>query len=85
LSAVSEAIGLEIVAFNGNYTGAIIFTGFMYIGAAVSLWLVRTWKIGEMEKQAAIDGTGKCDGNGAVKEEFKRSAFVKRMFMWRKV
>jgi hypothetical protein len=57
----------------------------MYIGAAVSLWMVRTWKIGELEKQAAIDGKGKGDGNGAVGTEFKRSAFVKRMFTWRKV
>jgi hypothetical protein len=73
------------VALNGNYTGAIIFTGFMYTGAAVSLWLVRTWKIGELEKQAAIDGEGKGDGNGAVGKEFKRSAFLKRMFAWRKV
>jgi hypothetical protein len=51
----------------------------------VSLWMVRTWKIGELEKQAAIDGKGKGDGNGAVGTEFKRSAFVKRMFTWRKV
>ncbi|KAI1676102.1 MFS-1 domain containing protein [Pyrenophora tritici-repentis] len=30
---VSEPIGLEIVAFNGgSYTGAILFTGWMYIG-----------------------------------------------------
>ncbi|RAR10534.1 hypothetical protein DDE83_005038 [Stemphylium lycopersici] len=53
--AVSEAIGLEIVAFNGgSYTGAILFTGWMYIGAAVFLWLVRTWKIGEDEENEAL-------------------------------
>ncbi|KAF1915157.1 major facilitator superfamily domain-containing protein [Ampelomyces quisqualis] len=82
----SEAIGLEIVAFNnGSYTGAILFTGFMYIGAAVSLWLVRSWKIGELEKQAAIDGKGDGDADGAVPEGFKRSTFVKRLVTWRKV
>lgn len=78
----SEAIGLEIVAFNGgSYIGAILFTGFMYIGAAVSLWLVRAWKIGEQERQAAIDGKG----DGDVPQGFKRSPFVKRLVAWRKV
>lgn len=73
---VSEAIGLEIVAFNGgSYTGAIFFTGWMYIGAAVCLWLVRTWKIGEMEAKAAVAG----EHGGS------RNAFVQRMFMWQKV
>ena len=94
LRAVSEAIGLEIVAFNGNYTGAIFFTGFMYIGAASFLWMVRAWKIGELEKEAAVagKGTGYVDPVDAgispdarVPEGFKRSPFVKRMFMWQKV
>jgi hypothetical protein len=80
---VSEAIGLEIVAFNHRtYTGAILFTGFMYIGAALSLWMVRAWKIGEQEEQAA--GGGKMNNGGAT-AGFKRSPFVKRMVMWRKV
>ncbi|EAT77521.1 hypothetical protein SNOG_14978 [Parastagonospora nodorum SN15] len=79
----SEAIGLEIVAFNhGTYTGAILFTGFMYIGAALSLWMVRAWKIGEQEEQSA--GGGKMNNAGAT-AGFKRSPFVKRMVMWRKV
>jgi hypothetical protein len=83
---VSEAIGLEIVAFNhGSYTGAILFTGFMYIGAAVSLWMVRAWKIGELEKQAAIDGKGEGDATRSVPDGFKRSTFAKRLIAWRKV
>jgi MFS family permease len=86
MMVVSEAIGLEIVSFNGGrYTGAILFTGFMYIGAAVSLWLVRAWKIGELEKQAAIDGKEEGDADGEVPEGFKRSSFVKRLVAWRKV
>ncbi|PSN73198.1 hypothetical protein BS50DRAFT_672143 [Corynespora cassiicola Philippines] len=53
----SEAIGLEIVSFNGgSYTGAILFTGFMYIGGAAFLWLVRAWKIGDLEEKAAALG-----------------------------
>jgi hypothetical protein len=83
---VSEAIGLEIVsANNGSYTGAILFTGFMYIGAAISLWMVRAWKIGEMEEKDAVDGKSDGNGNGIAPAGFQRSAFLKRMIMWRKV
>ncbi|KAI4604710.1 hypothetical protein J4E83_011002 [Alternaria metachromatica] len=82
----SEPIGLEIVAFNGgSYTGAILFTGWMYIGAAVCLWMVRTWKIGEDEEDAAAAAKGGVDPAVAETESFQRSPFVKRMFMIRKV
>ncbi|KAI4646198.1 uncharacterized protein J4E79_010707 [Alternaria viburni] len=82
----SEPIGLEIVAFNGgSYTGAILFTGWMYIGAAVCLWMVRTWKIGEDEENAAAAAKGGVDPTVAEAESFQRSPFVKRMFMVRKV
>ncbi|KAF1956299.1 hypothetical protein CC80DRAFT_504870 [Byssothecium circinans] len=51
----SEAIGLELVSYNhGNYTIAIIFTGFMYLGGAAVLWLVRAWKIGELEAEVHV-------------------------------
>jgi hypothetical protein len=80
---VSEPIGLEIVSFNSRtYTGAILFTGWMYIGAAVFLWLVRTWKIGEMEENEVVKG--KNEGL-PVAGSIRKSPFVKRMFMWRKV
>ncbi|USP74408.1 uncharacterized protein yc1106_01682 [Curvularia clavata] len=81
----SEAIGLEIVAFNGgSYTGAILFTGWMYVGAAIFLWLVRAWKIGEDEEMAAMawkNGEGPAAGAETVEG---KSPFVKRMFMIRK-
>ncbi|KAL3430521.1 major facilitator superfamily domain-containing protein [Aspergillus tetrazonus] len=38
-----------------------IFTGFMFMGAAISLWLVRTWKISELQKTGA--------GNDPVERE----------------
>ncbi|CAO2650312.1 Nn.00g016040.m01.CDS01 [Neocucurbitaria sp. VM-36] len=92
----SEPIGLEIVAFNGgSYTGAILFTGWMYIGGAAFLWLVRAWKIGEMEWEAALAGKDEREidplaerptaTDGMVLENFRRSPLVKRMFMWQKV
>lgn len=61
-----------------------MFTGWMYIGAAVFLWLVRAWKIGEDEELAA--GAEKNDdGSAAGVEAAKgKSPFMTRMFMIRK-
>ncbi|KAH7114298.1 major facilitator superfamily domain-containing protein [Dendryphion nanum] len=84
----SEPIALEIVAFNGgSYTGAILFAGFMYIAAAGFLWLVRTWKIGELEREAmrAGMGTGVMGSGEAVEGEVKITPFLKRLVVWRKV
>ncbi|KAF2798336.1 MFS general substrate transporter [Melanomma pulvis-pyrius CBS 109.77] len=95
----SEPIGLEIVSFNnGSYTGAILFTGFMYIGAAGFMWLVRAWKIGDLEEQAAIlerktaqngnavmVGEGAGERMGGVRGEYKKTPFMKRLFMWQKL
>lgn len=96
---VSEPIGLEIVSFNnGSYTGAILFTGFMYIGAAGFMWLVRAWKIGDLEEKAAMlerktaqsgnavmVGEGAGERMGSVRGEYKKTPFVKRLFMWQKL
>lgn len=89
---VSMPIGLQIVASNGgSYTGAILFTGWMYIGAAVFLWLVRAWKIGEMEETAAAAGKDESEvdpiaaGSDLPLVNFQRSSFIKRMIMWQRV
>jgi len=57
----------------------------MYIGAAVCLWMVRTWKIGEDEENAAAAAKEVVEPTPAEAESFQRSPFVKRMFMIRKV
>lgn len=66
----------------------------MYVGAAVCLWLVRTWKIGEMEAEAAAAGKTEqtvdplvlaSETGGTVPTGFKKSPFLKRLFMWQKV
>lgn len=50
---VSEAIALELrspTADGGvSYLHVQLFTGFMYIAASFCLWLVRGWKVGELE------------------------------------
>ncbi|KAF2661419.1 MFS general substrate transporter [Lophiostoma macrostomum CBS 122681] len=92
----SEPIALEIVGFNGgSHTGAILFTGFMYIGAAAMLWLVRAWKVGELERKAAAVGQdpmtvsplgGDVPSDQApAAAEVKISPFVKRLVVWARV
>lgn len=49
----AEPIGLELRAASGDiYLHAQIFTGFMYIGAALCMWFLRAWKIDELKRQA---------------------------------
>ncbi|CAG8169723.1 unnamed protein product [Penicillium nalgiovense] len=50
---VSEAIALQLRSHNAgggtSYLRVQIFTGFMYVGASICLWIVRGWKVGELE------------------------------------
>lgn len=50
-TTVSEAIALVMRDNNSEdsaYLRVQIFTGFMYIGASLCLWVVRGWKVGEV-------------------------------------
>lgn len=51
---VSEAIALKLRAHDAHggtsYLHVQIFTGFVYIGASMCLWLVRGWKVGDLER-----------------------------------
>ncbi|KAH7403541.1 MFS transporter-like protein [Cadophora sp. MPI-SDFR-AT-0126] len=47
----SEPIGLEMRQDSGDiYLHAQLFTGFMYIGAALCMWFLRAWKIQELSR-----------------------------------
>lgn len=52
-TTVSEAIAL-VMRDNGSehsaYLPVQIFTGFMYLGGALCIWIVRGWKVGELER-----------------------------------
>ncbi|KHN95973.1 Major facilitator superfamily domain, general substrate transporter [Metarhizium album ARSEF 1941] len=50
----SEPIALQIVQNTGTYLGTQLFTGLMYVAAAVVLVAVRSWKIGEVEEIAKM-------------------------------
>lgn len=44
-------MGLELRADSGNiYLHAQVFTGLMYVAAAVCMWFLRAWKIREVER-----------------------------------
>ncbi|KAG9586619.1 putative monocarboxylate transporter, partial [Aureobasidium melanogenum] len=64
----SEPIGLEIVSFDGGYLGAQLFTGFMYVGAAVCALFLRSWKIAEVDE---IEGLQNVENVDAVAIETK--------------
>jgi hypothetical protein len=73
------------------------FVGFMYLAAFLCLWFLKAWKIGEMERLAALeekptDSIDPVTSNGeshVLRDEEARvkprSSFVKRMLIWRKV
>lgn len=53
-SIFSEPIALEIVDGTGQYIGAQLFTGFMYIAATLCVLVLRGWKINELEALASF-------------------------------
>lgn len=87
----SEPIALEIVAGTGSYLGTQLFTGFMYIAAAMCLVLLRGWKIGELEELAIMKGEDpeELDAVGTESPERAlkagRVTMMKHIWKWRKV
>ncbi|RAH45219.1 MCT family MFS transporter [Aspergillus brunneoviolaceus CBS 621.78] len=68
---VSEAIALLLRnnhAGDAAYLRVQIFTGFMYIGAALCLWLVRGWKIREIAQAAAEKSPNDSSPQTGVKD-----------------
>lgn len=50
-TTVGEAIGLELrTSGRHEFLHTQLFTGFMYIGAALCLVMLRGWKIGQVRK-----------------------------------
>ncbi|KAF7535424.1 hypothetical protein G7054_g5400 [Neopestalotiopsis clavispora] len=59
----AEVIVLEIRG--RSYRGAQLFIGFMYLAAFVFIWLLRAWKVRELDELARLDG----GGSGSSKEQ----------------
>lgn len=59
----SEPVALEIFSGTGSYLGTQLFTGFMYIAAAVCMLALRGWKI--ERKTQSVDESDSSDTAGA--------------------
>lgn len=53
----AESIALRLVSSSG-YLAAQIFVGCVYLGGALSLWGLRSWKIGDIARNEGRDRTG---------------------------
>ncbi len=97
LPTVSEPIALELRQMSGDiYLHAQIFTGIMYMAAAVCMWFLRAWKIGQIEEIATERNERPEDLNAAANEPIdsqdvstalkaSRSNVIKRLVKWEKV
>ncbi|KAI9722272.1 MAG: hypothetical protein M1812_001744 [Candelaria pacifica] len=87
----SEAIALELRQAVGDiYLHAQVFTGFMYIGAALCMWFLRTWKIGELQKTAmkkneAESSTGARVDLVATTSQVDQPSLIKRLYVLERV
>lgn len=90
----SEPIALELVESTGGYLGTQIFVGFMYIGAALCVLLLRGWKVGELNEVARMKIESPDDSDaldvrlGSTSEAARmagRRVIWKHILDWRKV
>ena len=53
-SLVAEPIALKLRRATGDiYVDAQVFVGFMFIGAALCTWLLRSWKVEQVDRDSA--------------------------------
>ncbi|KAL8736270.1 MAG: hypothetical protein Q9166_000425 [cf. Caloplaca sp. 2 TL-2023] len=93
----AEPIALELRQQTGNvYLHAQIFTGFMYIAAALCMWFLRAWKIGEIERIAAAEAKASAESAEvsvmAVEPDRTskalpkpRTSVLRRLFAWKRI
>jgi MFS family permease len=81
----SEPIALEIVAGTGSYLGTQLFTGFMYIAAALCLVLLRGWKIGELEELARMKEQDPEEVETVEAESPQQALIAGRKSLWKHV
>jgi MFS family permease len=83
----SEPIALEIVAGTGDYMGAQLFIGFMYVAAALCILILRGWKIGELNEVERIKRDTLSDSSVAADLDMGSSneaaRMVARRVMWK--
>jgi hypothetical protein len=85
---------LELKQTTGNiYIHAQIFTAVMYIAAAMCMWFLRAWKVGELEELAAEEGKAMANvdplepqrGDEMTHRSMKaKSSLLKRLLKWKR-
>ncbi|KAL8781900.1 MAG: hypothetical protein Q9194_000093 [Teloschistes cf. exilis] len=91
----AEPIALQLRQSTGKiYLYAQIFTGFMYVAAAICMLLLRAWKIGQIEMMSKPEGKSES-GVGAMAdtldhgsrhfEASQTGSTFGRLFAWKKV
>ena len=96
----SEPIGLELSGRKG-YLDAQLFAGIMYLISALFLWLLKAWKVGDLERVAAMKARLRGDGDdmpqsgqsigrgevapGSATDRDEISPFIKRLLVWQHV
>lgn len=90
----SEPVALEIVEHSGNYLGAQLLVGFMYLAGALCVMLLRGWKVGELNEIARIkdqnpENHHHMDMSLGSTNELARAAgrrtILRHFWEWRKV
>lgn len=92
-STFAEVISLELRRDQKPiYRDAQVFTGMMYVGAAMSLWFVRAWKVRDGERERVEkEGVGAGEGEGlertrSVAQSVRSVAEAsKGLWVWTKV
>jgi predicted MFS family arabinose efflux permease len=82
----SEPIALEITSHTGSYLGTQLFTGSMYVAGAICLWILKAWKVGDLERTSESE----VDSARDLSKDYEAGAksqhnFLTRLFIWRKV
>lgn len=78
------------------FLDAQIFTGFMYVGAALCMWLLRAWMVRERERerkladkvvgrQRGVLGEGEGEGLGRMISRATTVEKVKGLWVWERV
>lgn len=82
----SEPIALQIVDGTGGYLGTQLFTGFMFVSAALCLVALRGWKIGQAREIARLaDGAPEAEVSDDLIDKSRKSGRKKILALCLKV
>lgn len=86
-TTVAEPIALQLRTSGPNpYRHVQIFAGCMYIGATLCLWMLRAWKVGQLQLKIALGDADRIHQSTEEKRSsMQRTSFFSRLFSGIKV